>query len=241
MTESYSYTIQLQTGTKSLNAFLARPLAEGSYPAIVVGHEWAGLVDHPKTVAIRLAREGYVTLVIDLFGGKRGRTMDECKVLSESLSDSEAIAGYRSGLEFLKTVNGAPQKRLGALGFCMSGRHMYLLASQATELSAVAVFYGRPQNARISEKQPVHPIDVLPQIRCPFLGIYGEADVSIPAEQVAAVREVLRKQGKIFEIYTYPGAQHAFGNDTNPERYHPQASADAWSKMIAFFNKHLKS
>jgi len=240
MAESYSYSVQLQSGSRTLNAYLARPLAEGSYPGIVVGHEWAGLVDHPKTVAIRLAREGYLVLVVDLFDGKRGRTMDECKALSEGLSDSEAMAGYRAGLDYLKTLDSAPQKRLGAIGFCMSGRHMYFLAGRAADLSAVVVFYGRPMNNRISEKQPVHPVDVLSQVRCPLLGIYGEADVSIPAEQVARVGETLTKHGKAFEVHTYPGAQHAFGNDTNPERYHPQAWADAWPKATAFFKKYLK-
>lgn len=241
MAESYSYTVQSENKGRKLNAFLARPLAEGSYPGILVGHEWAGMVDHPKTVAIRLAREGYLALVVDLFDGKRGRNMEECQALSGSLSDAEAMDKYKAGLEFLKSVDSIQPGRLGVLGFCMSGRHMYLLASQIAELNALVVFYGRPYNARISENQPVQPITVLPQIECPFLGIYGEADTSIPMEQVSAVREALQKSGKTFEIHTYSGAQHAFGNDTNPERYHAQAWADSWPKATAFFQKYLKS
>jgi carboxymethylenebutenolidase len=241
MTESYSYTVQIKSEGRKLNAFLARPLAQGSYPGILVGHEWAGLVDHPRTVAIHLAREGYLALVVDLFDGKMGRNFDECRALSASLPDTEAMAKYKAGLEFLKGADSIQQGRLGAWGFCMSGRHMYFLAGHVTDLSAVAVFYGRVYNTSISESQPVNPVDVLHQINCPFLGVYGDADESIPMEQVAEVREALKKHGKTFEIYTYPGAQHAFGNDTNPERYHPQAWADSWPKAMAFFQKYLKA
>lgn len=240
MAESYSYMAQLQAAGKRLDAFVARPLSQGSFPGIVMGHEWAGLVDNPKVTAVRLAREGYIVVVPDLFDGKIGRTMEECKALSEGLPDSAAMAGYRAGLDFLKTVDSNPAKRLGAWGFCMSGRHMYLLAAEAADLSAVVVFYGRPMNTRLSEKQPVHPVDVLPRIRSPLIGVYGEADISIPMDQVAVVRDTLQKHGKTFEVHTYPGAVHAFANDTNPERYNAQAAADARARALAFLQQHLK-
>jgi carboxymethylenebutenolidase len=38
----------------------------------------------------------------------------------------------------------------------------------------------------------------------------------------------------------YEGAQHAFNNDTNPDRYDEEAARLAWERTIAFFNEKLK-
>ena len=52
------------------------------------------------------------------------------------------------------------------------------------------------------------------------------------------VVEELDKQltalGKRHEFHTYPGAQHAFFNDTRPEVHDPVAAADAWKKDARF-------
>ncbi|MEK6601997.1 MAG: dienelactone hydrolase family protein [Candidatus Binatota bacterium] len=37
----------------------------------------------------------------------------------------------------------------------------------------------------------------------------------------------------------YPGAKHAFNNNTNPDRYHPEAARDAWARTVSFFKKNL--
>ena len=46
--------------------FLATPKPFGKYPGIIIAHEIWGLVDHIKDVCMRLAREGYVALGVDL-------------------------------------------------------------------------------------------------------------------------------------------------------------------------------
>ncbi|MFQ5903896.1 MAG: dienelactone hydrolase family protein, partial [Candidatus Binatia bacterium] len=70
------------------------------------------------------------------------------------------------------------------------------------------------------------------------LGNYGEDDPNI-MPGVEPLKEALKKYGKNFDIQVYPGAKHAFNNNTSAERYHPEAAKDAWARTINFFKKNL--
>jgi carboxymethylenebutenolidase len=50
----------------------------------------------------------------------------------------------------------------------------------------------------------------------------------------------MKKHGKRFEAKVYPGAQHAFFNERKGDRHDATASADAWERMLAFFNTNLR-
>jgi len=50
----------------------------------------------------------------------------------------------------------------------------------------------------------------------------------------------LRAAGKEVETATYPGANHAFHNDTSEARYDRDAATQAWAATLAFFGRHLR-
>jgi carboxymethylenebutenolidase len=50
----------------------------------------------------------------------------------------------------------------------------------------------------------------------------------------------LTSHGKLHEFHIYDGAGHAFLSFTNPQRHRPQRAADAWPKMLAFLDRHLR-
>lgn len=50
----------------------------------------------------------------------------------------------------------------------------------------------------------------------------------------------MKKYRKSYSHKIYPGAQHGFHTDTNPERYHPEAAKEAWGKTLDFFKKNLQ-
>jgi carboxymethylenebutenolidase len=56
--------------------------------------------------------------------------------------------------------------------------------------------------------------------------------------QSETVRTALTGANKTFDIKVYPGAQHAFFNDTGT-RYNAEAAADAWQMTLAWFRRHL--
>jgi carboxymethylenebutenolidase len=50
----------------------------------------------------------------------------------------------------------------------------------------------------------------------------------------------MKQAGKKFEYKVYPGAQHAFFNERKGDRHDKAAAADAWERMLAFFNENLR-
>lgn len=121
---------------------------------------------------------------------------------------------------------GAPARKIAALGFCLGGALSGLLASAEPSLSAAVVFYGT-----------VPPTEKLPTIQCPLLGHYADPDPRI-TPHVPAFAEAMRAKGVPFDVHVYPGARHAFFNDTAGS-YSLDASRAAFARTLPFLLTHL--
>lgn len=241
MADSYSTRVELQHDGTQLRGFVARPMAEGVYPALIVIQEWWGLVDHIKEVTMRFARQGYVAIAPDLFHGETAKAPDQAMRLSGGVTDAGAMKDLNAAMDHLRARSDVRSDRIGVIGYCFGGRLSLLMGCHNPNLAACCVYYGNPVNREINERQPAHPVDLVGNLPCPLLGIFGENDPSILLdEHVGRLREALRDAGKTFEIHTYPGAKHAFFNDTAEDRYHPEAARDAWTRTLAFFEASLK-
>jgi carboxymethylenebutenolidase len=211
--------------------YLAKPKGEGPFPAILVSHENRGLTDHIKDVTRRLAKAGYVGLAVDLLSSQGGtaKVSDPAQIPSIlSGTPPDELAGYfLKGIEYLQAQPFVSKDRLGMVGFCFGGGMTWLVATKAPQLKAAVPFYG-----------PNPPLEAVPNIRAAVLGIYGENDQRINAG-IPAIEEAMRQNGKTFENVIYPGANHAFHNDTG-RNYNPEAAVDAWSRTLAWFEKYVR-
>jgi carboxymethylenebutenolidase len=227
-----SFMVEFQGGSaaKKTGGFLARPKNSGRGPAVIVIHEIWGVVDNIKDVSRRLAGEGYVALAVDLFGGKTISSLEEGRRIREELSEDRIMGDLNGAFDYLQSLEFVQPKRIGSIGFCMGGGLSLLLACHNRELAAAVVFYGRNPS----------PIDLVKNIQCPILGNYAGADMAIKEADINFLKEALTKYGKAFDIKVYPGAPHAFFNDTR-ESYRPEAARDAWMRTLDFFNKFLKT
>jgi carboxymethylenebutenolidase len=215
---------------KKTSGFLAKPTDARKYPAVIVIHEIWGLVDHIKDVSRRIAREGFVALAIDLFGGKVVSKLEEGRKLREELTEAKIIGDLKGGFNYLQSSEYVHPKRIGSVGFCMGGGLSLLLACDVKDLAAAVVFYGRNPS----------PIDLVKNIHCPILGNYAGADMAITESDISLLKQTLTRYGKVFDIKVYPGAPHAFFNDTR-ESYRPEAAGDAWKRTLEFFNRNLNA
>jgi len=218
----------------SIGAYLTRPKGEGRLPGVLVLHENRGLVDHIRDVARRLAKAGYVALAPDLLSRQGGT--------GSFGSPAEAIEGIRKvdeevvtkdltgGINYLKGQSYVRANKIGVVGFCWSGGQATLILTRNRDLAAGVIYYGRNPN----------DLDDVKNITGPVLANYGEKDERITAK-VPELVEAMKKHGKSFDYKIYPGAQHAFNNDTNPQRYNAEAAKDAWNRTLEFFKKHLQS
>lgn len=215
-------------GVANLTGYLAKPKAGERHPAVVVIHENRGVNPHIKDVARRLGVEGFLALAVDLLGpiGGTPEDADKAAAMIASLKPDDILADTRAAVAFLKTRPDGTGK-VGLVGFCWGGGHANALAVAEPDLSAAVVYYGL---------QP--PADKVPAIRAPLLLHYAGLDERINAG-IPAYEAALKASGKNYEIFVYPGVNHAFNNDTNAARYNKEAADLAWGRTLAFLKKYL--
>lgn len=223
--------VTLASSAGETHAFVAWPRGSGTAPGIVVVHEWWGLNRQIRGVARRLAREGYVAIVPDLYHGRLAADAEDAHALSRALDADAAVADLAAALVWLRAQPRAARTRTGVLGFCMGGGLAQALAVGRPEVAACVVYYGTPEadSARLA------------RLDAPLLGHFGADDRGIAVERVERFRERLREAGRKAEIHVYPGAGHAFANEEREGSYHPDAARVAWARTLAFLQKHLKS
>jgi carboxymethylenebutenolidase len=215
--------------SKKTKGYLARPQVVDKYPAVIVIHEFWGLVDHIKDIARRFANEGYTAMAVDLFDGKSASKPDEAMKIRQEFSEEKVLGDLKGATAYLKTLSFVNPKGIGSVGFCMGGWLSLSLACHSKELAGAVVFYGRI---------PAQ-MDLVKNLCCPILGNYGGADLGITDADINRLKAALTGYGKEFDIKVYPGAPHAFFNDTK-ESYRPDAAKDAWNRTLTFFRRTLQ-
>ena len=141
---------------------------------------------------------------------------------ADVVADVRAAIGWAAGQEF---VDG---ERIAVLGFCYGGGIAWRTLTQEPRLAAGVPFYG-----------PIPDLDAVPRISAPVLAVYGETDQRITS-MLPAIREAMAAHGKTFEAVVLEGAGHAFHNDTNPDRYRPEAARQAWQAALDWLDRWLR-
>jgi carboxymethylenebutenolidase len=221
--------VSLKNGATAFEGYLVKPKGTGPFPGVVVVMEWWGLNDQIRGVADRLAGEGYVAIVPDLYHGKVATDPEKAHELMRGVEEPAALGDLDAGVDYLRSLPEVGKGKIGSVGFCMGGGYALRLALKREDLAAAVMFYGAPETDRAA----------LARAACPVLGLFGEEDQGIPREKVEAMAKGLQEVGKGAEIKIYPHAGHAFFNETRPS-YSPQAADDAWKKTTTFFRTHLK-
>jgi len=101
-------------------------------------------------------------------------------------------------------------------GFCRGGMYTLLFAAQRRELKAAVAWYGQIRPAKTPGVRSAGPLNLAAQIKTPVLGLFGAADLGIPAADVKEMEAALKASGQTAEFVLYPGAPHAFFADYRP-------------------------
>ncbi len=212
-------------GTKLKGAWAAPATPKA---ALLVVHENRGLTPHFHELVGRFAGEGYAALCVDLISREGGTTaVDEAGAQASlgNATDEQLLDDLRSGLDEL--ARRVPGKKLGTVGFCFGGGMVWLLLDAGeARLAAAAPFYGpAPEDANFSKAKAA------------VLAVYAEKDARVNASRDSAAA-ALRAARLIHEVKTYPGADHAFFNNTGA-RYNEAAAKQASADLLAWFGTHL--
>jgi carboxymethylenebutenolidase len=225
-----SQTVQYKSGDDTVSAYLALPASSGRHPAIILIHQYWGLNDWMKQNAQKLADQGYVALAVDLFRGGVATTPGDAQELMRSLPKDRAVRDLESAFTYLAARPDVDPARIGSIGWCMGGGYSFQVAIHEPALAACAVNYGAP---------PTDPADIA-AIHAPILGNFGADDQGITPDNVHAFQQAAQAAGKSVDFKEYAGAGHAFEDSTNVAAYRPEAAADAWNRITAFFAANLK-
>ncbi len=224
--------VEFVTGAGTVMGYLSRPKEGGANPAVLVIHENRGMQPHFPDVARRYALLGYTALSVDLLSRKGGTAefadSDQARSALRKITQEEFMSDLNASVDYLQTLSHVRPDRIGVTGFCFGGGLTWLMSVRNSEIAAAAPFYGSAP-----------PLDEVPNLSVPVLGIYAGDDERINAG-VPDLEAALQQHGKDYRVVTYPGTRHAFFNGTG-QRYHQEAATAAWQEVLAFFDEHLKS
>ena len=225
---------------KGIGAVRALPRAKSKRPGVIILHERYGIDQHTKDLTVKLAQAGFVGLAPDLFhrfdGDRKAVLRGEQRV---DLTDDGALEDLNGAVEYLKRSPNVDGTRIGIIGVCQTGRQPLLLAAKRNDIAGAVVLYGAIGGKEwlANDLRPTPVEDLVAQVNCPVLGIFGEADHIISIDDAARFRNALEKAKKDYHIRIYRDAPHGWLNDTMPGRYRKEPAKDAWNLMISFLKK----
>ena len=236
--------VSYKSGDTVMKGFLAYDDAvEGERPGVLVVPEWWGVNDYGRKRARMLAVEGYVALVVDMYGnGQTAANPKEAGALAGSVNKNPplALARFQAAERFLAKQPGVKQDELAALGYCFGGGVVLNMVRAGEPLKAAATFHGV-----LATDMAVKPGGIKPKLRV----FTGAADPIVPPEQVEAFKFEMDNAKADYQLVSYPDAKHTFTNREAdsyaaqfglPLKYNAYADGDSWSQTLEFLKATLK-
>jgi carboxymethylenebutenolidase len=218
-------------GSPETVGYVSVPEGEGPFGAVILIHEWDGLVDRIRQTADALADEGYVALAADLYAGRTGSSRDENMALvQEAQANPEAmIANLDAAVAWLRARDDVTG-RVGAMGWCFGGGVALSFGLDGAEHEATAMFYGN----LLDDPERLAALDH------EVYGTFAELDGGIPPEQVEAFVTALDAAGVENDVHVYDGVGHGFWLkvDQDPEA-RTEPARDAWQRLRAYLSRTL--
>ncbi len=228
--------ITLDTPAGPIDALLDTPSGTGPWPGVVVVHDAVGYRPDNEAVSRRIADAGYLALTPNLYA-RGGRARCITRVMREALTQRgrslDDILAARDHLLNLPECTGT----VGIAGFCMGGQFALILSPKG--FGAAAPFYGTPLP---------RDLDRTLAGACPIVASFGRRDpLGIGAPE--KLRRATGARNITADIKVYPKAGHSFANQLPAQPllrvtgfgYDEAATADAWSRVFAFFDEHLRT
>lgn len=218
-------------GDSSAVGYVSVPTGEGPFPAVILIHEWNGLVDGIRQTADALADEGYIAFAADLYHGQTGSSQEEnMRLMQTARAEPEAmVANLDAAVAWLKArpdVTG----RIGAVGWCFGGGVALSFGLDGVEHEATAIFYGSlvDDPARLAGLS--HEV----------YGTFAGQDQGIPVAQVEAFAAALEAAGIDNDIHVYDGVDHGFWLHVERDpAANTEPARDAWRRLRAYFLRTL--
>ncbi len=210
-----------------VDCLLFWPQQDGTYPGLVLLHDWWGLTGQMKDLGARLACEGYMVIIPNLYGRLGGMVTANDEVaaaLLERQNDDQVITDINSCCEYLNTRTTAKKNIHGVVGYGMGGTYALRFACHRKRLRAAVSYYGKM----------VTPQEMMKNLFSPVLYHQAGKDIWATQDEVEQLRSASAEYAKRVDIQCYPNASHAFCNEMKPSAYDADSASLAWERTASF-------
>lgn len=232
MTEIRTETVPLVDGSE-----LRLTVAQPDGPArggVVVLHEARGVTDAVRGLVSGIAGDGWLVVAPHLYhrdgtdelDASDERVADQVRRLDggQVMADTDTAFGWLAGHD-------VTPDRMGVVGFDIGGTVALLVAASRT-LGAAVTVGGTGITEPLSDSFP-SLVSAAGEVTCPWLGIYGEPADGSKDPELAELKVAADGADVATNLVLYPESGHRF--DANPD-----AAADAWQRMLNWFDSHLR-
>ncbi|HSK72540.1 MAG TPA: dienelactone hydrolase family protein [Pyrinomonadaceae bacterium] len=217
-------------GKETIDGYLARPKAEGVYPAVIVIAGNVITEEYIPNTCAALAVAGFIGLAPNIFHmlPESAKTPEERRLASVAHTDSDALQDIQAGIDYLRTQPFVKSGGIGVVGFCYGGKLAMLLGSRSREIDAVVPYHPGPTTAA-----------EIARLKSPTQIHMGTADRNVSVASIREIEKILKAQSAPVEVFLYEGADHGFLAYTRPY-YKPDAAKLSWTRTVEFLRRHLK-
>lgn len=239
--------LDLATADGAMNTFVVHPEEGGPHPVVLFYMDAPGKREELHDMARRLAAVGYCVVLPNLYYRRsrdfelKARTPEAMAPMFElmnSLTNALVVRDTEAMLRFADALPAADARRVGAVGYCMSGPFVFAAAAAFPErIQAIAAIHG----ANMVTGRDDSPHRLAPRIRCDTYVACAETDQWAPPETVRTLQEAMVAAGMRHRLEWYPGAEHGFVFPRRTGIYHRESAERHWERLFALFRRDLQS
>ena len=238
--------LDIATADGAMNTFVVEPEEGGPHPVVLFYMDAPGKREELHDMARRIAAVGYCVLLPNLYYRRsldfklRERTppaMAEMFELMGSLDAATTACDTAALLRFVDAHPAADARRIGAVGYCMSGPFvMWAAADFAERIACIASIHG----ANMATDKPDSPHRMAPKIRCESYFACAEIDKWAPPADIEQLQAALQAAGTPHRIEWYPAVEHGFVFPQRVGIYDRAAAERHWERLFDLFARHLR-
>lgn len=201
-------------------------------PGVVLAPNMMGITESNIDQARRVAEEGYVVLVADLYG-LLPESAEQAAAEMDALKDTaEERLRMKAALKALADYPLTDRDRLAAMGFCYGGHCVLELARSGAPLRATITVHGT-----LNTQQPASSGDISGLL----LVLNGAKDPFVPPAQLENFIQEMASAGAGFQLINYAGAVHSFtyprADVPGKTQYNETVSNHAFKTAFSFLNE----
>jgi carboxymethylenebutenolidase len=245
-------TVDVPTRDGVADAFLAAPEGKGAHPGVLLYMDAFGLRPRLEEMAGRIAEEGYVVLVPNVFYRQgraplldlgdladpdaRGRIFGTLRPWMAQLTPARAMSDAEAYLDLLTGLDEVPERPVGVTGYCMGGALALRTAAHRPEqVAAVAAFHP----ARLATDAPDSPHLLVDRLRAEVYVASADQDPGMPPEQQCRLDDALTTAKVRHVCEQYDGARHGF-TMSDTAVYDEAATERHWKALLDLFARNLR-